>query len=627
MLKTEKVFIEINKGNIPIYSKNFSVNIGDILELDIKFLSKGSNVEIIAICDICDSEVSIKYGLYNKRFEKNGSFACCKKCAAKRTQENLMLKYGVKNIAQVPSVRESIKETNIQKFGCEHYFGSDISKIKNKEIFMEKYGVDNPLKSEEVVEKIKITNLERWGVEWTLQNDLVRDKIKKTSLDKWGTETPSQNQFVKNKIIKTNQERYGGNSAMCSDHVKLKSKETLLLNWGVDNPLKSEEIKDKIKKTNLDNLGVEYPTQSEKVLKKIKDNNLIKWGTGHVHQSDIYRIENTKIGSNEFYLTYKGDGVSIFNCDCGKDHTFEINTDNFFSRISQNIKLCTICHPINNTISFAESILFEFINSVFDGKIIQSYRDELEIDIYLPELKLGFEYNGLYWHSDDRKDKNYHINKTNHFSKRGIKIVHIWQDDWIYKTEIVKSQIRNMIRLTSNKIFARNCDVAFMDDSGLVKRFLNDSHIQGYVNSNIKIGLFNDGELVSVMTFDKFEGRKKMEDGGWNLSRFCNKTNTNVVGGASKMLNFFIKNINPSRIISYADRDWSNGALYYKLGFQLISESKPDYKYIVDYRRIHKSNYKKSKLKYNITESEYIKSNKIGKIWDCGKLKFEVKLI
>jgi len=410
MLKTEKVYIEINRGNIPIYSKNFSVKIGDILELDIKFLSRGSNIEILAICDICKSETNIKYKLYNKSFIKNGSFACSKKCAAVRTQEILMKKYGVKNIAQVPIVKETIKKTNNKKYGSDHYFGSDISKEINKNIFLEKWGVDNPLKSEEIKEKVKKTNLEKWGVEWTLKNSEVRERIKNTSLDKWGTETPSQNQFVKNKIIKTNQERYGGNSAMCSDDVKLKSKETLLSNWGVDNPLKSEEIKDKIKKTNLEKLGVEYPTQSEKVLRKIKDNNLLKWGTEHVHQSDIYRIENTKIGSNEFYIRYKSDGVSIFNCDCGKNHIFEINTDNFFSRTSQNIKLCTVCYPINNKVSFSESILFEFIKSIFNGEIIQSWRDGLEIDIYLPELKLGFEFNGLYWHSDDRKDKNYHSN-------------------------------------------------------------------------------------------------------------------------------------------------------------------------------------------------------------------------
>ena len=99
------------------------------------------------------------------------------------------------------------------------------------------------------------------------------------------------------------------------------------------------------------------------------------------------------------------------------------------------------------------------------------------------------------------------------------------------------------------------------------------------------------------MTFDSFEGRKKMEEGGYNLSRFCNKININVVGGASKLLNYFIKTYNPSRIISYADKDWSIGQLYYTLGFTNVGGNGPDYKYIVDNKRVHKSRYKKSKLK------------------------------
>ncbi len=65
--------------------------------------------------------------------------------------------------------------------------------------------------------------------------------------------------------------------------------------------------------------------------------------------------------------------------------------------------------------------------------------------------------------------------------------------------------------------------------------------------------------------------------------------------GASRLFNFFIKKYNPIRIVSYADKDWSIGGLYYKLGFKLINDTKPDYKYVINEKRIHKSNYKKSK--------------------------------
>jgi hypothetical protein len=131
------------------------------------------------------------------------------------------------------------------------------------------------------------------------------------------------------------------------------------------------------------------------------------------------------------------------------------------------------------------------------------------------------------------------------------------------------------------------------------------------------LGLYYNGELVSLMTFDHFEGRKKMVDNEWNINRFCNKLDTIVVGGSSKLLNFFIKTYSPKRIISYADKDWSIGNLYETLGFKMVSETKPDYKYILDGRRIHKSRYRKSFT--GISESDL----NIFKVFDCGKIKFE----
>ena len=186
--------------------------------------------------------------------------------------------------------------------------------------------------------------------------------------------------------------------------------------------------------------------------------------------------------------------------------------------------------------------------------------------------------------------------------------------------------IRNKLGLSST-IFARKCIIKEVDTK-IARKFLDDNHIQGMVNSSIKIGLYYNEELVSIMTFDSFEGRKKMEEGGYNLNRFCNKLGYNIIGGASKLLAYFIKNYNPTRIVSYADKDWSIGNLYYTLGFNNILESKPDYKYIVDNKRVHKSRYKKSNLKIqdtDITEAQATRRLGISRIYDCGKIKFEYK--
>ncbi len=287
--------------------------------------------------------------------------------------------------------------------------------------------------------------------------------------------------------------------------------------------------------------------------------------------------------------------------------------------------MCTICNPIGETKSIKEKDLHEYIKSIYSGEIIQSYRDKFEIDIYLPELNIGFEFNGLYWHSEKFKEKNYHLDKTNYFKEKNIRIIHIWEDDWTLNQDIIKSQISNLLKNNQYKIFARKCIIKEVDIK-TASKFLDDNHIQGFVSSIYKIGLYYNDELVSIMTFDSFEGRKKMEDGGYNLSRFCNKTGLNVIGGASKLLNHFIREYKATRIVSYADKDWSIGNLYYTLGFECLSESKPDYKYVVDNKRVHKSRYKKSKLKTTLTESQETKKLGINRIYDCGKIKFEYKI-
>ena len=220
------------------------------------------------------------------------------------------------------------------------------------------------------------------------------------------------------------------------------------------------------------------------------------------------------------------------------------------------------------------------------------------------------------------------MDKTNYFKNKDIRIIHIWEDDWFLKRSILESQIRNMLLMNDISIYARKCKVREIFDNKLVSNFLNTNHIQGNDRSVKSIGLYYNDVLVSIMTFNKSEGRKIMKDDEWNLSRFCNLLNNNVVGGASKLLRYFINQYSSKRIISYADKDWSVGSLYYKLDFKCLYETKPDYKYVVGGVRKHKQNYTKSRLKLgsDITESSHMLDKKIHKIYDCGKIKFELLL-
>lgn len=274
--------------------------------------------------------------------------------------------------------------------------------------------------------------------------------------------------------------------------------------------------------------------------------------------------------------------------------------------------------------SSSKNELYEFIKTIYDGEIIESHIDGLEIDIYLPELKLGFDFNDLYLHSELFKEQKYHLTKMDFFKDKKIKIIYIWEDDWNLKNDTIKSQIRNWTGLSKNKIYARKCYIKEVTDNKIIKEFLNKNHIQGWVNSNLKLGLYHQDELVSLMIFDQYEGRKKMEETGWNLSRFCNKLEHNVNGGASKILKHFINLKKPTRIVSYADKTWTDGNMYYKLGFNMVDQTNPDYKYIVENKRIHKSRFRKSNLNTHLTERQYMKEQGIHRIYDCGKVKFEI---
>jgi hypothetical protein len=434
----------------------------------------------------------------------------------------------------------------------------------------------------------------------------VKEKLKETFKEKYGVEHYSKTDEYKEKYKKSSIIKYGVDNYSKTDEYVKKSKDTYVQKYGIDNYTKTKEYLEKTINTNILRYGKTSHTKTEKYKKERKGKSIFK--------IEKYRIENFEIAKDKYYIKYLDNKESLFKCDLGKDHTFIINTDNYYGRIYSNNPLCTICYPIELNNSIKEIELQDFIEKNYDNEIIFNYKDKLEIDIYLPNLKIGFEFNGIWWHSDRYKTNDYHLNKTNYFKEKEIRIIHIWEDDWVNKKEIIKSQILNIVNKTKNKIWARKCfikEVSVKD----AKLFLEENHLQGFVKSNIKIGLYYNEELVAMMSFDKYEGRKKMLECEWNLNRFCVKNYTSVAGAASKLLSYFIKTYNPIRIVSYADKDWSVGNLYKSIGFTELYCTKSDYKYLINSKRKHKSKFRKS-------ESIFMKN--IPKVYDCGKIKFEL---
>ena len=247
-----------------------------------------------------------------------------------------------------------------------------------------------------------------------------------------------------------------------------------------------------------------------------------------------------------------------------------------------------------------------------------------EIDLFLPEYNIGIECDGLYWHCEKFKSPTYHLSKTKECEEKGIRLIHIFEDEWSDKKELMKTMLRTFLGKLSDKIYARKCMIKQVSSPDK-RSFLNANHIQGNCQSLINLGLYYNGNLVSLMTFGKPRinmGGDKTE-GTWELVRFCNKSNFIVNGGASKLLKEFIKEYHPKKIVSYADKRWSTGNLYKKIGFTRIKDSKPNYFYIINNHRENRFKYRKSVLvnegfNKNKSEHEIMLERGIYRIYDCG---------
>lgn len=331
----------------------------------------------------------------------------------------------------------------------------------------------------------------------------------------------------------------------------------------------------------------------------------------------IHKYENFDYS----FVDYKSAIIPV-KIKCEKGHTF-------FQKPCKHLNGhgCPYC---TKNVSSQEKEIKDYINSLgfdvrtSDRKILT---DAKELDLIIPSKNIAIEFDGLYWHCEDKKpDKRFHLNKTIECNEKGIRLIHIFEDEWINHEDIVKSRLKAILGVETNKVFARKCEVREID-SKTCKGFLDNNHLQGKISSSVRYGLYYKDELVSVMTFCKPRKNLGQEggEGEYELLRFCNKLNTVVVGGANKLFQHFVKEKNPNSVISYADRRWNTGQVYENMGFEFTHFSDPDYSYVIGTQRCNKYNFKKELLVKqgfdpNKSEHEIMLERGIYRIYDCGCL-------
>jgi hypothetical protein len=491
----------------------------------------------------------------------------------KKIRETFFKKYGVYHPSQLPDVKAKIK----QKRESGAY---DDMIVKMKKTKLQKYGDEN------------YSNLE---------------KGKKTKLKKYGDENFNNRE----KMLKTNVEKYGMN---VSPNTLEKTKERV--NNG-EIGFKSEKYKKYLENNNIDNVSQLSSVREKRRLHKI-------------HESLHNIFEGNRLKGIVIPLFKKNEYVgteynNLYKFQCCICHN-EFN-DNLYSG---NIPRCLVCNPHNKFKSTIESEILDFLHShdITTKHNDRNILDGIEIDILVPRLNLGIECDGIYWHSEiaGGKDKHYHLNKTKLSLDKNIQLMHIWDWEWRCKQDIIKSILLSKIG-KCKRIFARKCEIKQVINEEK-SMFLNDNHIQQNDTSSIRLGLYHNNILVSIMTFVKSRYDKKYQ---YELSRYCNILNTNVIGGASKLFSYFVKNHDVNSIVTYSDRRLFTGNLYKQIGMSFVDNTPSGYHYFHKNKGvpIERTHFQKHKLKekiekfdINLSEWQNMQINGYDRIWDCGHMKF-----
>jgi len=415
----------------------------------------------------------------------------------------------------------------------------------------------------------------------------------------------------KEKTQKTNLEKYGVKNISQLKNIKLKKEETSLKNFGVRNPQQLIEIKEKRKQNYFEKTGYSNPRKNPEVIQKTKNNCIKKYGYSHYMKNPELKKEffNKQLLKKGYMYSRQQNRKNPLDLNKKfieenfideKTNTFKkTEFDKYFNFNSLHndghtyLKKFNITYTKLTGTSRAEEEIIKYILSLKpDIKIIKNSRNIIkpyELDIYLPEYNLAFEYNGLYWHSyglnnvsesqgDYLFQRSRHKEKTELCENKNINLFHIFENDWWNKKEIIKSMIKNKLKLNYNKIYARKCQIQEID-SKTTNIFLKENHIQGSSNSQYRYGLFFNDELISVMTFSKSRYNKNYD---FELIRFCSKKNYNIIGAAGKLLKNFQRLFNYPSIISYGNRTFSStkNNVYLSLGFKHIKNNNPDLKFV-----------------------------------------------
>lgn len=518
--------------------------------------------------------------------------------------------------ADVASILAKGRETMLRKTGSRAPLGSKQAMDKRIETCMSRFGTSHPSKNAGVRDSIRSSNIEAYS-------DINLRKKVGESVKRHNEVNPGES-VEKRKT--TNLARYGAYTTMSQSSVD-SVKATLMSRYGTDNPF---SVDPKTKDRAADAVRMHFKDDGNRALAKIKRLKGIISRYGSIDEfNDMIFEKNAsthinyliKKGFTDKIISYDRKNRGIITCECEHGHTYSISLQTLNRRLDSGLVTCTECSPIQRWRSNGEVELYEWLskyaNCISNDKKILS---GMEVDILIPDKNLAVEFNGTYWHSDIYKDKNYHIDKTKALSAVGYRCIHVWEDQWTLKKDIIKGRLLSLLGIYDVRIGARECTVSFID-SKTANKFYDKNHIQGRTNASINVALYHKGEIVSCMGFGKRKIGRNSND-RYELLRFCNAIGINVMGAFTKL--FKNSGLTDKPMVSYADISWGYGSVYEKVGFINTGWSKPNYWYVIDGCRYHRYTFRKSeliKMGYDpqLTEMQIMDGRQDAlRIYDCG---------
>lgn len=465
-----------------------------------------------------------------------------------------------------------------------------------------------------VSEKVKISKSQQSAE----QKALISEKRKNTNLAKYGVINAGQTERAKQQ-----HKNFYQDSQLVEQSVQ-QQRQTMLLKYGVLNPAELAWVKYKKTQTMQEKYGVNNPMQHEDIKNKSVQQRLLSYNAAELLIKNFAKFQTmlqnaygvcAEIDASEYVGVASRPEIKFKCLSC--NWSFEKRFDYAAPPI------CKVCNPTPESFQSKEEVdLVNYIKSNYSGTIITRDRSTInpyEIDILLPDLNLAFEYCGLYWHSEISGNKtwNYHAKKYQLSASKGIRLITIFSDEWLYKTDIVKEKIKNLLGArTHQRLGARQCQIEIIDVK-TARLFHEQYHIQGgRRNLGINISLKFQGDTVLVASFVR-------EGDQYELVRLS--SSRPVAGGASKVLKHFGILYPGSTVISFSDSRWSSGDLYKQLGFEIGGYVAPMQSYVKNNQRYHKLLFPKHKINpagENKTEWQIMQEQGYDRIWDCGKIKW-----